>query len=58
LNKMIDKIKYRPGQHAPLDQAAMRVIRQNKIKFYILGKNLKNLDNLLNGKKFVGTIVS
>jgi len=58
LYKMIMKIKYKPGQHAPLDQTAIKVIKANKIKTYILGKDLKQLDNLLNEKKFIGTIVS
>jgi len=57
LYKMIMAIRYKPGQHAPLDQTAISVIKKNKIKTYILGKDLKNLDNLLNGKRFIGTIV-
>jgi len=58
LNKMINKIKYKPGQHAPLDQTAMNVILKNRIKTYIIGKNTNNLDNLLNNKKFIGTVVN
>jgi uridylate kinase len=58
LKKMIDKIKYKPGQHAPVDQTAIKVIVKNKINLYILGKNLKNLDNLLKNKKFIGTVVN
>jgi len=57
LYKMIIKIKYKPGQHAPLDQTAIKVIKKNKIKTYILGSNTKQLDNLLNNKRFIGTIV-
>lgn len=52
------KIKFTAGQHFVLDHSAAEVITDNKIKTYILGKNLKNLDNLLNGKKFIGTIIS
>jgi len=58
LYQMIMRFKYKPGQHAPLDQTAISVIKKHKIKLYILGKDLKNLDNLLNGKKFIGTIVN
>lgn len=58
LYKIVNKIKYHPGQHFVIDQNAIKVIKDNKIKTYILGKNLKNLDNLLNNKKFVGTIIS
>lgn len=57
LYKMIMAIKYKPGQHAPLDQTAIKVIKKNKIKVFILGKNLNNLDNLLNNKRFIGTVV-
>jgi len=55
--KMIMKFKFKPGQHAPVDQSAVSIIKEHKIKTYILGQNLKNLDNLLNGKEFIGTII-
>lgn len=51
------KIKYKPGQHFVLDQKAAEIIYKHKIKTYILGMNLKNLDNLLNNKKFFGTVI-
>ncbi len=51
LNKMVNKISYKPGQHFVVDHSAMRIILKNKIKMY-------NLDNMLNGKKFKGTIVN
>lgn len=57
LYKWMMKYKYKPGQHVPLDQTAVTTIRDHKIRAYILGKNLKNLDNLLNNRKFIGTIV-
>lgn len=52
-----NKIKYTPGMHFVLDQSAAKIIKEHKIKTYILGKNLKNLDNLLAGKKFKGTTI-
>jgi uridylate kinase len=52
------KIKFRAGQHFVLDQKAATLIKKKKIKTYIIGKNLRNLDNVLNGKKFKGTIIS
>ena len=55
--KMANKIKYKPGQHLVLDQSAARIIKQNKIKTYILGKDMNQLDKLLSGKKFKGTII-
>ena len=53
-----NKTKFKPGQHFVLDQTASKIIKDYKIKTYILGKNLKNLDNFLSGKKFFGTIIN
>lgn len=55
--KMANKSKFKPGQHFVLDQTAARIIRKNKISTYIIGKNIKQLDNLLKGKKFIGTTI-
>jgi len=55
--KLARKIKFKPGQHFVLDQKAAEIIMKYKIKTYIIGKNLKNLDNFLAGKKFLGTII-
>jgi len=57
-DKRIKKIKYRPGQHFVLDQHASEIIKRNKIKTYIIGSNLNNLENLLKNKKFIGTVIS
>lgn len=54
-DKMANKNKYQPGQHFVLDQTASKIIMQNKIPTFIIGNNLKQLDNLLNNKKFKGT---
>lgn len=56
-HKMANKSKYRPGQHFVLDQTASEIIMKNKIKTYILGKDLKQLENVLKGKKFKGTLI-
>jgi uridylate kinase len=53
--KMANKLKYEPGQHFVLDQTASEIIKKNKTLTYIIGKDIKQLDNLLNGKKFIGT---
>lgn len=55
--KKAHAIKYTPGQHFVLDQDASEIIMKNKIKTYILGKDLNQLDNLISGKKFRGTII-
>ncbi|MBS3091867.1 UMP kinase [Candidatus Pacearchaeota archaeon] len=51
------KIPFKPGQHFVLDQKASKIIMDKKIKTYILGSNIKNLDNLLKNRKFNGTII-
>ena len=48
--------RHRPGQNIPID--AIAAIHSDKYKletFYVGGRNLKNLDNLLSGKKCHGT---
>ena len=56
-NKLVNKIKFKPGQHFVLDQTASKIIMKNKIITYILGKDMAQLDNLLKNKKFKGTII-
>lgn len=56
--KLMDKIKEKPGQHFILDSYALKIIKKNKIRVAILnGRNLKNLNNYLNGKKFIGSVI-
>ena len=56
-DKMASKQKFHPGQHFVLDQSASKIIMKNKITTYILGKDINQLDNLLNNRKFKGTII-
>lgn len=51
------KSLFKPGQHFVLDQNASAIIRKHKIKTYIIGANLRNLDNILKGKSFIGTLI-
>lgn len=57
-NELAKKIEFKPGQHFVLDQTASEVILKNKIPTYILGEDMKQLDNLLNNKNFKGTKIS
>ena len=50
-------LKYKHGQHFILDQKSSVLIRKFKIKTYIIGPSLSNLRKLLQGKKFVGTVI-
>lgn len=52
---LANKIKFENGQHFVLDQEAARLIRKSRIKTYIIGTNVENLENALKGKIFVGT---
>jgi len=54
-NDMASKIKFHPGQHFVLDKIASDIILKNKIPTYILGRDVKQLDNFLKNKKFKGT---
>jgi len=56
-DKMAKAIKFTPGQHFVLDQTASTIIKKQKIKTYILGKDMKQLENLLQGKSFKGTFI-
>jgi uridylate kinase len=55
--KMALKEKFKPGQHFVLDQKAAQIINKYKITTYILGPDMQSLDNLLNERHFVGTII-
>lgn len=47
-----------PGMNVPFDPVASRLAHRSGIKVAILnGKNIKNLDGLLKGKKFIGTVI-
>ncbi len=52
---LANKMTFKPGQHFVLDQTASKIILKNKIKTYIIGEDLKQLDAVLNNRKFKGT---
>jgi uridylate kinase len=48
--------KWSPGANTPFDPVAAKFAKKNNLKVIIAnGKNLRNLENILNGKKFEGT---
>ncbi len=57
-NKKANESKYHPGQHFVLDQTAAKIIMEEKIPTYIIGQDMKQLDNILKGRKFIGTKIS
>lgn len=52
-----NNMKYHSGQHFVLDQKAATMIHNDKIKTYIIGQNVKNIDKILSKKKFIGTLI-
>lgn len=55
--RMANKNKYEPGQHFVLDQTAAGIIMKSRIPTYILGKDLKQLEAVLQDKDFRGTLI-
>ena len=58
LHKMASSIKFSPGQHFVIDQKASKIIMNKKVKTFIIGSDVKNFVNLINGKEFIGTEVT
>lgn len=55
-NKLISN-KWRAGMNVPFDPVAAKEAQKSKMKVNIIGSDLKNFENLLNGKKFRGTVI-
>ena len=50
--------KWDPGLHAPFDPIASKHAQQNKLRVVVMnGKDFKNLENLISGRKFKGTVI-
>ena len=49
--------EWKAGMNMPFDPIAARESEKSKIKVYIIGKDLENLENLLDRKKFKGTVI-
>jgi uridylate kinase len=49
--------KWEPGLNMPFDPIASKEAEKLKMKVIIIGNDLKNLGNVLNGKKFNGTSI-
>jgi uridylate kinase len=54
--KIVSKIKFKAGQHFVLDQRAAQVLKKEQVKTVII-KGLKNLEHVILGKPFKGTII-
>jgi uridylate kinase len=57
-DRITKKIKFKAGQHFVLDQSAADIIYKSKIPTAIVTKDIKNLERLIQGKNFKGTLIS
>jgi len=57
-DKITQKIKFSAGQHFVLDQQAAKIIKENRIKTYIINDHIGNISKIVNGKDFIGTLIS
>ena len=55
--KIARRKKFKAGQHFVLDQGASKTIMDKKIPTYIIG-SLSDVDNIIKGKKFKGSLIS
>ncbi len=45
------------GKHYVFDPVAGQICKKNKIKVVVMSKDIKNLNNFINKRKFVGTVI-
>lgn len=55
--KLVGK-NWKPGSNLPFDPVATKLAEKLRLTVYVVGKDLKNIDNLLSGSKFTGTVIS
>lgn len=55
-SKLIGK-KWKAGMNVPFDPVAAKEAQKSRMKVFIIGRDLKNLENLLGMRKFRGTII-
>jgi uridylate kinase len=54
--KLVGKI-WKPGSNLPFDPKATQLAKELGLTVYVIGKDLPNLDKILNGDDFVGTVI-
>ena len=55
--KKISGSKWKAGLSMPFDPIAAKEAEKSKLKVIVIGKDLRNFEDLLNNKKFNGTII-
>lgn len=49
---------WKPGSNLPFDPIATRLAKKLGISVFVIGKDLANLNSVLSGKEFAGTVIS
>lgn len=49
--------KWSPGSNLPFDPIATKLAKKLNLTVFIIGKDLDNLNNILEGKEFIGTVI-
>ncbi|MAH33409.1 UMP kinase [archaeon] len=49
--------KWKAGLNLPFDPVASKEAEKSKVNVFIIGKNLRNFEKLLNGRDFKGTVI-
>lgn len=55
--KLVGK-KWQPGGNFPFDPVATKLAKKLGLTVYIIGRDLDNLEKLLAGRKFLGTVIA
>lgn len=50
--------KWNPGSNLPFDPVATKLAKDLGLTVYVIGRDLSNLENILDGKNFLGTAIS
>jgi len=51
-------VTWSPGSNLPFDPIATKLAKELGLKVFVVGKELDNIENILNGQDFVGTVIS
>jgi uridylate kinase len=50
--------EWKPGSNLPFDPIATKLAKELGLTVYVIGKDLLNLDDILAGRNFLGTVIS
>ena len=50
--------KWKPGSNLPFDPVATKLAKELYLTVYVIGKDLTNLEKILVGRKFLGTVIT